>query len=739
MQDAKTVTIGAGAFISDNAMSIGPEGMDFLERVVPEESRDSVRDDAIAILSRGTSPKASSGSQTGLVIGYVQSGKTMSFEAVTALARDNQIQIVIVVAGTSNPLLGQSTDRLRRDLQLDDPSRARRWLQFTNPNDDDATRQRIKNVLEEWREGDTPPEGRKTVLITVLKNFRRLAYLKELLAKVGMAGVPTLIIDDEADQASLNNAVSKASESSTYSAVMRLKDILPNHTYLQYTATPQAPLLISLIDALSPTFVRVIEPGSAYVGGREFFENRKYIRVIPPQDVPTKNNPLSGPPDSLLQALRIFLLGVAAGLQEDGGTGNRSMLVHPSQLTVQHQEFFIWVRDAFEGWKRVLALPEDDPDRLDLVEEFRLAYADLQETAGDALGDFDQIAKTLRRAMRETSYEQVNATGGQTPKIAWGHTYGWILVGGQAMDRGFTVEGLTVTYMPRGKGVGHADTVQQRARFFGYKRSYLGFCRVYLEQGTIDMFDAYVVHEEDVRLQLKEFQAGERSLKEWKRAFILDKRLKPCRQSVLALPYMQGEFSNKWAAPSVVNVSESILAENRAMIDAYVAKLAFTDMEGHADRTAAMRHTVSGEIPLSEALDELLSRYRVVNSLDSQEYTGLLLQIDLALEKNPDETCRIIQISPDANPRRTRTVNEDGEVSNLYQGAAPVSPPTQRGKVYPGDREVRFDDQITIQLHRLDLMQETDGKNRIVAVDVRVISTWVPARLAEGWLVQPKG
>lgn len=455
---------------------------------------------------------------------------------MTALARDNQIQIVIVVAGTSIPLLGQSTERLRRDLELDEPGRARRWLHFTNPNDDVPTRQRIKNVLEEWREADTPAESRKTVLITVLKNFRRLGYLKDLLSSVGTVNVPALIIDDEADQASLNNAVSKGSESSTYSAVMALRSILPNHTYLQYTATPQAPLLISLIDALSPTFVRVIEPGSAYVGGREFFENRKYIRVIPPQDVPTKTNLLTGPPESLLHALRVFLLGVAAGLQENGGTGNRSMLVHPSQLTIQHQEFFKWVRDAFEGWKRVLSLPEEDPDRLDLIEEFRVAYTDLHETAGDALGGFDQIAKTLRRAMRETSYEQVNASGGQTPKIAWGHTYGWILVGGQAMDRGFTVEGLTVTYMPRGAGVGNADTVQQRARFFGYKRSYLGFCRVYLEQGTVDLFDAYVVHEEDVRDQLKQLQADDRSLKEWKRAFILDKRLKPCRQSVLALP-----------------------------------------------------------------------------------------------------------------------------------------------------------------------------------------------------------
>ena len=73
------------------------------------------------------------------------------------------------------------------------------------------------------------------------------------------------------------------------------------------------------------------------------------------------------------------------------------------------------------------------------------------------------------------------------------------------MDRGFTVEGLTVTYMPRNVGVGNVDTIQQRARFFGYKRSYLGYCRVFLDQVTIDAYNAIIEHEENVREQLEGF------------------------------------------------------------------------------------------------------------------------------------------------------------------------------------------------------------------------------------------
>jgi len=104
------------------------------------------------------------------------------------------------------------------------------------------------------------------------------------------------------------------------------------------------------------------------------------------------------------------------------------------------------------------------------------------------------------------------------------------------MDRGFTIEGLTVTYMPRGIGVGNADTVQQRARFFGYKRGYLGYCRVYLEQVTHRAFQRYVEYEEDMRVQLEDIRDSGRSLNDWKRALVLDNALRPCRQNVRSRP-----------------------------------------------------------------------------------------------------------------------------------------------------------------------------------------------------------
>jgi hypothetical protein len=655
----------------------------------------------------------------------------MSFEMVAALARDNGFHIVVIITGTSNPLFNQSTSRLRRDLRLDDPSRERRWIHFENPGGDDATIQPIRDVLDEWRDNTISEEYKRTVLITVLKNYRRLGNLAEALRAIDLRGAPVLVIDDEADQASLNTEVAQGRESTTYRCLMELRQLLPNHTYIQYTATPQAPLLISIIDSLSPNFVQVLEPGADYVGGREFFGgDHSLIRVIPPQEVPTNTNPLTEPPESLLEALRIFMVGLAAGLRESRNTGNRCMLVHPSHRTAQHQEYHGWVREAFEDWKRILGLPDSDPDKQELLEEFRDAHTDLTSTVGDELPTFEELVPQLRQAFLNTRVLEVNARGGQTPQVDWRGVYGWIVVGGQAMDRGFTVEGLTVTYMPRGVGVGNADTVQQRARFFGYKRGYLGYCRVYLEQGTLNAFESYVTHEEDIRAQLLEHSHESRPLNEWKRAFLLDGRLSPCRQNVLEFDYMHGKFSDEWASPRVVLGADQVLHANRDTVTRFLRALTFEDDDGDSSRTDVQRHHVCHGVSLRQVVEELLLRIRITGVTDSQRNTGLLLQLAKAIEDNPDEPCIVYRMSP--NFRRQRGVDETGAVTNLFQGEAPVHPRELRGTIYPGDRALRDADIVTVQVHMLDLTRN----DSVVAREVPVVAVWVPARLGRAWIAQ---
>src|SRR6188472_798621 len=86
---------------------------------LPQNTAVTVRDEAASVLRRCVPPATAAGQETGLVVGYIQSGKTMSFTTVAALARDNGYAIVIVIAGTSVPLTDQSRQRLRRDLRID--------------------------------------------------------------------------------------------------------------------------------------------------------------------------------------------------------------------------------------------------------------------------------------------------------------------------------------------------------------------------------------------------------------------------------------------------------------------------------------------------------------------------------------------------------------------------------------------------------------------------------------------
>ncbi len=714
---------------------VGDETRALLRTAAPPESHDRIIQSACSILSKGVSPWAAAGHETGLVIGHVQSGKTLSFETVTALARENLYPIVVVIAGTTIPLFNQSSSRLERDLRLAErPDRKWQLFKFNGDVQQESMLNAMRGVLADWADGAVPDSDKKTVLITVMKHHGWLDQLRQLLQRLDLRAKPTLIIDDEADQASLNTQVNSGNQSTTYRRINELRAAIPHHTFLQYTATPQAPLLINIIDALSPNFVEVLIPGDGYIGGRDFFIDlmATHVRTIPPQDVPTQANVLTEPPQSLLEALRLFMVGMAAHLVVHGDRSHRSMLVHPSHRTAPHHDFFVWVQQVFNNWQRILTLPADDPDHRDLIADFGVAYDDLSQTVED-LPAFERIRGQLLRAFRNTTVMEINATPGKTPTVPWRNGLGWILVGGQAMDRGFTIEGLTVTYMPRGIGVGNADTVQQRGRFFGYKREYVGYCRVFLEAGVMAAFHDYVEHEEEIRAQLEDYQRRGQPLSGWKRAFILSGALRPTRQNVLDLDYMRGRFSSQWFEPKYLLVGQDIADSNRTSVERFLAGLALAPDEGDQRRTDTQRHNVALDVSLRSVVSNLLIDYRLTELRDSQHFTGLLLQLSRALDRDPDERCTIFQMSQ-GRPRERAVTTKDGKiVSQLFQGANP-STGADQGSIYPGDRQIRTGDRVTLQIHKLNLTDGTNGP--VIARDVMVLGVWVPRRLGASWLVQ---
>ncbi len=698
-----------------------------------------VLDETYRIMQVCGNPNTPTNSETGIVIGYVQSGKTLSFTTLTALARDNDYQIVIIIGGTSVNLLDQSTKRVRKDLRID--SRygfEQKWTQITNPHTQEDF-DTITNALDQWANPTFQNSRCRTILITVMKNGSHLRNLTDLINGTNLNGVPTLIIDDEGDQASLNTRARWAARqgidvedltenevSTIYRRITALRNIFPHHTFLQYTATPQANLFINIMDRLSPNFIKLLTPGDEYTGGIQFFrENPNLIREIPLNNIPNANQQLQEPPDSLLEALRVFYLGVVAGTVLESfrlpSQRNRSMLVHPSRLQGDHTTFYGWVNTIKESWRRLLS-GNDEEEKADLLRDFRVTYNDLQMTVSD-LPAFEALTDyNLVHAIQYTPIVEVNSRRGATPQINWQDSYSWILVGGQSMDRGFTVEGLTVTYMPRNVGVGNVDTIQQRARFFGYKRSYLGYCRVFLDQVTIDAYNFIVEHEEDVRNRLVGFDVNNTHLNDWDREAVLDQMLNLTRANILYDGLDRDRFGDDWYRINAPHDTENLIqSNNTALFDFLNPKAAmFAEDDGHANRTQEQKHLVA-RISIRVCLDHLLNKLKYTRESDSATYSSLRGILKGYLDEHPDDDCLVYLMSATSLEdwtRRTRRLDRNDEIQQLFQGRNP-----RTGEVtYPGDSEIKNENLLTIQIHLLNI-RDTDFTS------VPTLAIWVPEHI----------
>lgn len=731
----------------DSTGNINPTG----ERVI---------DETFKILEMCGDPNEQTSIETGLVIGYVQSGKTLSFTSLTALANDNQYQIVIIIAGTSIPLSEQSYERMKKDLQVETRF-DRKWTIIKNAGTLED-RDTIEMKLEQWADPTFPRENCSTLLITVMKNGTRLNNLTNILSGLNLEGVPTLIIDDESDQASLNtraranarsgNDVNEGEASTIYRRINELRGVFPHHTFLQYTATPQANLFINIMDRLSPNFIKLLTPGDGYTGGNIFFiQNPHLVRAIPPTEIPTNHNPIHEPPESLLYSLKIFFLGVVAGeIKRD--QRNRSMMVHPSRLTNSQNIFFNWIRNVCESWKRLLQStdPSDETEKHILLEEFREAFNDLKLTADDLL-DFEELASNrLLHAIKNTRIMEVNASRGRTPEIRWSDFYSHILIGGQAMDRGFTVEGLTVTYMPRPLATGQVDTTLQRARFFGYKGSYLGFCRVWLDQINIDAFRAIIEHEEDVRSRLEEFDVNNKHLNDWDREAVLDQMLNLTRSNILFNDIDRDYFGNEWFIIRAPHDTDSLIPYNQKVVSDFTTNhiANFSTDTGHSERTELQKHLVV-ELPLSECMQRLLNKLKFTRESDSQTYSSLRGVINGYAEENPNETCLLYLISSKIESGqivqtiRQRRLNQNDGIQQLFQGEQPTTNGRLiKGEVYPGDRNIKNVDKVSIQIHRLNLTDVNgneiiDENGNPLYEDLMSISVWIPETIGRDIIRQP--
>lgn len=496
---------------------------------IPTEGVTEIVTNAAKTLSYCPAPEGAGICQkTGLVIGKVQSGKTSNFISITALAFDNNYDIVIVLGGTKKPLVKQNRDRIKeyfattKDVLVLD----------TTDFKDQLTAQKMHQFCK----------MNKKVVIVALKHPSQINYIADsIFCDFVLREKPTLIIDDEGDEASLNTLVKKGKKSPTYEAIENLKDRLERHCFLSITATPQANLLIDTLDVLSPDFGVLVDPGKGYCGLDVYHSDNTFTRRIPDNETSLLDD---GIPKSFIDAISMFFVACAIFKNRGMKPGDKlSMLIHPSQLKADHEIVFKKVEALINDWCQK-SENKGDIAYAPLKKILLAAYRGYERTGVEGLLPFDMLEDDIIQAMMVCGLHKIN--GDSVPKGA-DDIYDYnIYVGGTMLGRGLTLKGLAITYIIRtAKGVSTADTVQQRARWFGYKMRYLDLCRIFAVGKIIKEFREIRDHEEDLWETVRQANCQGTHFKDMARIFSLSDSLKMTRSSVAKTVNYTFKFWNK--------------------------------------------------------------------------------------------------------------------------------------------------------------------------------------------------
>ncbi|MGW1600945.1 Z1 domain-containing protein [Streptomyces eurythermus] len=541
-----------------------------------------------AVVERLTDPEQSSARQAkGLVVGYVQSGKTANFTGVVAKAIDAGYRLVIVLGGTLNLLRRQTQRRLDMELigqenilrgadtndldslvGVDYVGDDEDWPTFvqhggrpsalgafdierltTRDNDYKSLAQGIRALEFEKREPARPLHDPVNLhhtaarILVVKKNKSVLTKLVKDLKQIHglLAELPALIIDDESDQASVNTLDPKkwqqgrTERTAINGLVSQLLKFLPRAQYVGYTATPFANVFIDPGDDedLFPSDFLISLPRPAgYMGAQDFHdldsaiprEARTYANSQEKAHIRDIYNSEEG---RLQEAMDAFVLSGALKLYRadhgvpDGPFRHHTMLVHESVRKDDHAELALdinsmWHQAGYSsaaGHERLAQLWASD---FAPVSEARAAglpapssYEELRpyvNAARQRIGSGGQPV-IIVNGDSDRYFDQLDLDFDRTPHV-------WkILVGGTKLSRGFTVEGLTITYYRR--TTQQADTLMQMGRWFGFRPGYQDLIRLYIGREEpfgrdkyADLYEAYEAicrDEETFREQLAQY------------------------------------------------------------------------------------------------------------------------------------------------------------------------------------------------------------------------------------------
>jgi hypothetical protein len=466
----------------------------------------------------------------GLVVASVQSGKTANYIGLICRAADAGYKIIIVMAGVHNVLRNQTQARLEdgftgfniveqqsiEAVGVGLANGSRRPIACTS-READFNKKRA-NALK----GIQTAHTNESWLFVIKKNSNSLKQVFEWLRDNANPNDQLLLIDDEADNASINGKYRRDRREDEPTRINgQIRNILNYFTrkcYVGYTATPYANILIDPEidtdnfgkDLFPSSFIYTLEESNDYFGAEKVFSdfdeaNPRFLRFIDDIDLilPPKHKSyyqVDAIPESLKEAIRTFMLATTIRYLRGDGDEHSTMMVNVSPYK-QPQKSVAWeiqdyIKRLRESMKAYSAFPSETA--LDLSENLQFMHGTwLSEYSHLTEFDWDQIQAGLYAATKLVHVVSINTDSTESLEYEK-HTEHVIAVGGYRLSRGLTLEGLVVSYYSRNAKA--YDALMQMARWFGYRPGYEELCRVWMSEkaagwykfvadSTADLFD----------------------------------------------------------------------------------------------------------------------------------------------------------------------------------------------------------------------------------------------------------
>ncbi len=481
----------------------------------------------------------------GMVVGHVQSGKTANFIGVVNKASDVGYKLIIVLAGMQETLRSQTQERVDEGYIGQDSSKKNSVnfaesligvgnfnhkkipYSFTSKHKDFDDKSNF--IVKKYDDA--------TVLV-VKKNARVLEKLRNWLKKNNsnidgsISNLPLLLIDDEADHASVNTNDPEKDPTTINKRIREILNLFHRKCYLAYTATPFANIFIDPSteddmygdDLFPKDYIISLDPPSNYVGSEKIFgdepEALNIIREIDDIEdiIPLKHKKdqtVPCLPDSLKKAVYSHIISKAIRILRGQTNKHHSMLVHLSRYKDVQKEVFDLIvqfrQDIEKGVRYYYKLQKDEalnnPYMADLYSVWENDFSIIYSI-------WNEIQEKLLEAAASMQVMLINGDSSDSLDYkAYKNGLNVIAVGGDKLSRGLTLEGLATSYFYRSTSM--YDTLMQMGRWFGYRDGFADLCRIYLTPMTESYFAHISNAVEELREELKEMEVANLTPKEF--------------------------------------------------------------------------------------------------------------------------------------------------------------------------------------------------------------------------------